>query len=30
MMSCQSFSSGNTKGVTSFPPKNKSRPEIKA
>ena len=30
MMSCQSFSFGNTRGVTSFPPKNKSRPEINA
>jgi hypothetical protein len=29
MMSCQSFSSRNTRGVTSFPPKKESRPEIK-
>jgi hypothetical protein len=29
MMTCQIFSSCNTRGVTSFPPKKESRPEIK-
>jgi hypothetical protein len=29
MMTCQSFSSRNTRGVTFFPPKKESRPEIK-
>jgi hypothetical protein len=29
MMSCQRFSSHNTRGVTAFPPKKESRPEIK-
>jgi hypothetical protein len=29
MMSCQCFSSRNTRGVTAFPPKKESRPEIK-
>jgi hypothetical protein len=28
-MTCQSFSNRNTRGVTAFPPKKKSRPEIK-
>jgi hypothetical protein len=30
MMTCQSFSIRNTRGVTAFPPKKKSRPEIKS
>jgi hypothetical protein len=29
MMTCRIFSSRNTRGVTSFPPKKESRPEIK-
>jgi hypothetical protein len=30
MMLCSSFSGSNTRGVTSFPPIKKSRPEIKS
>jgi hypothetical protein len=30
MMPCSSFSSSNTRGVTSFPPIKESRPEIKS
>jgi hypothetical protein len=30
MMTCHSFSSRNTRGVTAFPPKKKYRPEIKS